>query len=110
MSEKRYIKNCKQCGKEYVASSSKSVFDTVACRSRYHREKQDSQLKSQAKIIRTQTKIIKTVLSKKEGVNAQINKEIQALLDAKQKLGFAQRDEGALIWDKIFALTEKFID
>lgn len=64
MSEKRYIKNCKQCGKEYVASSSKSVFDTVACRSRWHREKQGSLLKAQAKTIRTQTKIIKTVLSK----------------------------------------------
>lgn len=58
MSEKRYVQNCKQCGKEYVAKSKKSEFDTVACRSKYYREKQNLLLSSQTMVIKTQAKII----------------------------------------------------
>lgn len=58
MSEKRYVRICEECSKEYVAKSSKSRFDTVACRSRYHRNKQNSLISNQAKVIKAQDQII----------------------------------------------------
>jgi len=60
MSEKRYVRICEECSKEYVAKSSKSRFDTVACRSRYHRNKQNSLILNQAKVIKAQDQIINT--------------------------------------------------
>jgi len=66
MSEKRYIRNCKQCGKEYVAKSTKSEFDTVACRSRYYREQQNVLLSTQTRVVKTQAKIINAILPKPE--------------------------------------------
>jgi hypothetical protein len=58
MSEKRYVRICEECSKEYVAKSSKSRFDTVACRSRYHRKKQDSLISTQHKVIKTQADML----------------------------------------------------
>jgi hypothetical protein len=64
MSEKRYIKNCKQCGKEFVSRSKKGEFDSTSCRSKYHRSQHDSFVETQAKVIKTQAQVINAVLPK----------------------------------------------
>ena len=59
MSDKRYIRNCDQCTKEYVAKTTRSRFCTTLCKANWHRLHKEELLLDQAKIIKEQTKIIK---------------------------------------------------
>ncbi len=58
MSEKRYIRKCDQCGKDYVAKSLKSRFDTPSCKSAYNRQKRNSLLLFQTNVVKTASKIL----------------------------------------------------
>lgn len=76
MSEKRYVLKCEECGKKYVAKSKKSRFDTVSCRSRYHRKKQDSLISNQAKVIQRQSSIIKEIIPVHDSKRPYIKAEV----------------------------------
>lgn len=58
MRSKQYVKTCEVCGKQYIATRSGSHCCSSTCRSKYNRDKKESTIKSQEKIIRVQTDIL----------------------------------------------------
>lgn len=96
MSEKRYQKYCRQCGKTFTSQRSDAKFCTGKCRARFSRDKKDKLMENQTKEIESwKSKYVEEKLKKrgrpkgsgKKKSGIAMKKRIEVVPDLEVKVG-----------------------